>query len=86
MIVVGSPVGAAQAIEHWTTASHWVPKELYFTYHLKLRQAVFALEDKSLEEGMEIAKVCVAFECMLMHAYALSVAGGLGNRHQAETA
>ena len=66
LIVIGSPVGAAQAIEHWTTASHWVPEELYFTYHLKLRQAVFALEDKSLEEGMEIAKVWHLNACLCM--------------------
>ena len=27
-----------QAIEHFTIDGHWVPRELYFTYHLKLRK------------------------------------------------
>ena len=37
-----------------------MPKELYFTYHLKLRQVVFDLEDETLEEGVEIAEVLFA--------------------------
>ena len=52
----------AQAIEHHTIDSAWVPKDLYFTYHLKLRHAIFGMEieDETVEEGIEIAQVSIA--------------------------
>ena len=48
-----------QAIEHFSISEAWVTKELYFTYHLKLRKAVFGVEaaEISQQENIEVAEV-----------------------------
>merc|ERR1712166_12089 len=45
-----------KAIEFFTVSSAWVTKELYFTYHLKLRQAVFDIQDEPSEIGLAVAE------------------------------
>ena len=48
-----------QAIEHFTTHGYaWISKDLYFTYHLKLRKAIYGPESvANQQQNIEIAEV-----------------------------
>jgi len=47
-----------KAIEYFAISDAWVPKELYFTYHLKLRKAVHKVQEDQMshQESMDIAE------------------------------
>jgi len=47
-----------QAIEHFTTHGYaWISKDLYFTYHLKLRKAIYGPESvANQQQNIEIAE------------------------------
>ena len=51
--------GLGQAIEYFAISDAWVPKELYFTYHLKLRKAGHKVQEDQMshQESMDIAEV-----------------------------